>query len=398
MSRRPRVVVIAEGAIPTGFARVATSVFARLVDAFEVRQLTPHALPSDRPPDDPPWPIAALPRADGPRGEAGIAAAVAALRPDLVWMLADLQIVREYARLLRGVRATGARLVAYCPVDLTPLPPELVAPLRELDALVAYTAYGLRALNAALDAGAPASPRPRMETIPHGVDTTVFAPLERERAREELLGPGHENDFIVLNANRNQPRKRIDTTIRAFARFAHGKPPGVRLHLHMGMRDRGWDLAELVRRHGLVERTIFTTDLPTMPFVPDALMNLVYNAADVGVNTATTEGWGLVAMEHAATGAAQVMPAHSVFREVWEGAALLVPPRVGLVTPDGMFDEHYVSERDVARALGRLYGDPALRARMAAAAQANATRPGYSWSVVARHWHDLFRALLTGTR
>ena len=241
--------VIAEGAIPSGFARVATSLFERLLPRFEIHQLTPHALPTDRPLDDPPWPIAALPSPGEPMGEPRIFAAVEKLRPDLVWILADVQIVREYVRLLDPLRRdSGARLVAYCPIDLTPLPPELVAPLAGLDALVAYTEYGRQALGVALPPGAAA----RLLAIPHGVDTATFYPTDRREARKSLLGEDHADDFIVLNANRNQPRKRIDLSVRGFAKFAKGKPNNVRLHLHMGMRDRAWPIRELVGR--LVQR------------------------------------------------------------------------------------------------------------------------------------------------
>lgn len=396
-ARRPRVTVIAEGAIPTGFARVAESVFSRLADRYEVRQLTPHPLPADRPPDVPPWPIAPIPRADEPRGEERMVAAVRAQRPDVVWILADVQIAREYARLLHPLRADGVRLVAYCPIDLTPLPPDMVEPLEHLDDLVAYTRYGADALAAAFRHVAAARPgfRPPVpRDIPHGVDTRVFHRMDRARARAELLGEDAlpADAFIVLNANRNQPRKRIDLTLEAFARFAQGKPPSVMLHLHMGLRDRGWDVRALAERHGIGERIIWSTEHDGMPYLDDATLNLVYNAADVGVSTAVTEGWGLVPFEHAATGAAQVLPGHSVFAELWEGAAVLVPPALTLVTPEGAFEEHYVSAASVAGALERLYGDPAFRAEMSAAAYANATRPRYGWDDVAARWD----ALLSG--
>lgn len=392
---RRRIVVVAEGAIPTGFARVTSSLFKHLQPHFEIYQLTPHPLPNDRPSNDPPWPVAALPEAEDPLGEERIVSAIANLQPHIVWILADVQIVREYARLLNPLRRErGTRLSAYCPIDLTPLPVQLVAPLRELDALVAYTEYGRRALAAALTPEPGAGTVPRLLAIPHGVDTTTFFPSERRAARRTLLGEEHVDDFIVLNANRNQPRKRIDTTVRAFAVFARGKPANVRLHLHMGLEDRGWPLRELVRRNGLEDRVIYTTDQAMMPFVDDATLRLIYSAADIGVNTAVTEGWGMVAFEHAATRAAQVLPGHSVFTEIWEGAAHLIPPRLTLDTPKGLFEEHYLAHEDVASAFERLYVDPGYRDELATAAYTRATQPRYSWESIAQCWRVLFDNLL----
>jgi glycosyltransferase involved in cell wall biosynthesis len=393
---QPRLLIVAEGAIPTGFARVATSLFARLQRHFEICQLAPHFLPSDRPADVPPWPIASLPSPDEPQGEQRIQEAIASVRADIVWILADIQIVREYVRLLDPLRRRqGIVVVAYCPIDLTPLPQELVAPLACLDALVAYTEYGRAALEAALPLEARTDIASWLQAIPHGVDTATFFPIERAEARQTLLGEGHEDDFIVLNANRNQPRKRIDITVRAFARFARDKADNVRLHLHMGLRDRGWDIRELVRRYGLEERVIYTTDQAALPFVDDDALRLIYNAADVGVNTATTEGWGMVAFEHAATEAAQILPGHSVFAELWGDAAWLVPPRLSLNTPDGLFVEHYVGEEDIADALETLYADEGRRREMATAARLRATQPSYSWENIALRWKSLFDALLS---
>jgi D-inositol-3-phosphate glycosyltransferase len=124
------------------------------------------------------------------------------------------------------------------------------------------------------------------------------------------------------------------------------------------------------------------------------LLRVIYNAADVGLNTAITEGWGMVAFEHGATRAAQILPGHSVFAELWRDAAVLIPPALSLVTPDGLFEEYYVSHEDVASALDRLYEDAGYRERLATAAFARATQPSYSWDSIAQRWQALFVELL----
>lgn len=195
-------------------------------------------------------------------------------------------------------------------------------------------------------------------------------------------------DFLVLNANRNQPRKRIDLTLEGFARFAADKPPSVRLCLHMGMQDQGIDVLALAGRLGLLDRLVLTHREPGRPAVPDDRLNLIYNACDVGLNTALAEGWGLVAFEHAATGAAQVVPGHGACRELWEGSALLLDAAEAA-------GERAPTAAGVAAALETLYRDPALRGRLAAGGQANATRPDHTWSAVALRWNRLLRSLLT---
>jgi glycosyltransferase involved in cell wall biosynthesis len=107
------------------------------------------------------------------------------------------------------------------------------------------------------------------------------------------------------------------------------------------------------------------------------------------VNTATAEGWGLVSFEHAATGAAQVLPRHSAFACLWEESAVLVEPAaVRQLFPH--LEERIVDAADVAAAFETLYSDRAHRTGMAQAAYRNATRPQFAWSHIAEQWKTLF--------
>jgi glycosyltransferase involved in cell wall biosynthesis len=197
--------------------------------------------------------------------------------------------------------------------------------------------------------------------------------MDRAAARERLLGPGHEEDFIVLNANRNLGRKRIDLTLHGFARFARDRPR-TRLYLHMGARDGGVDVEALAGELGIAERVIRTPTAERRPRVDDEHLNLIYNACDVGLNTCAAEGWGLVSFEHAATGAPQVVPDHSACGELWHDHGLLVEAGAGGV----------VAPEDVAAALGRLHDDAALRDDLSARALAHARDPRFAWPAVAR--------------
>src|SRR5262249_48899457 len=157
--------------------------------------------------------------------------------------------------------------------------------------------------------------------IPLGIDTKTFYPYEQEDAGEDPFVAGckrakrqlklfAEEDlntsFLVLNANRNQPRKRIDITMLGFSLFARGKPQNVQLYLHMGNEDMGWNILKLAKRLGIDDRLILTVNDGSIPGIPDDGMNAIYNACDVGINTSTCEGWGLPNFEHAAVRRAQV--------------------------------------------------------------------------------------------
>ena len=85
----------------------------------------------------------------------------------------------------------------------------------------------------------------------------------------------------------------------------------------MGMLDVGLDVLDGARQLGIADRLLVSTTAADHPTLDDEHLNLVYNACDVGLNTSTGEGFGLVALEHGATGAAQVLPDHSACAELY---------------------------------------------------------------------------------
>lgn len=300
----------------------------------------------------------------------------------------------------------------YCPIDAGPIRSGTVERLRGLDRLVTYTRFGKRMVDEALAEvrrGDPGFPFAEVAIIPHGVDTHRFYPLNggpedvrgrRFEVRKELLPhrPDLWDGFLVLNGNRNQPRKRIDITLQGFARFAENLPGNVGLYLHMGVEDLGWNLPELARRYGIEDRLVLTNGSHSTPGVPDEMLNRIYNACDVGVNTSVGEGWGLVSFEHAATGAAQVVPRHSACEELWRDSGVLIEPAVTVVTERILTEGKLVAPEAVAEGLARLYHDPELLASVSEASYRSATRPEYDWGRVAEQWDELFREVLSSGR
>jgi glycosyltransferase involved in cell wall biosynthesis len=335
------------------------------------------------------------------------AALVVSLDAPLVLILHDLWMLRPYVHTLAPLRPRTA-VVAYVPLDGTLRDDTQVAPLTFVDRFVAYTRFAQRELDCSLRRLGRTT---EVSAIPHGVDTATFFPLAgsvdcqlapgaRRAVRQRLFpdDPTWHDAFIVLNANRPMARKRIDLTLEGFARFAHDKPPNVKLVLHHAIMDvdERAALVSLAGNLGLTDRlSLSPLDAPPLS---DADLNLVYNACDVGLNTALGEGWGLVSFEHAATGAAQIVPDHSACAELWPGAAELLPteetydPRLSPLTMGA------TSPAAIAAALDRLYIDPdRLRARSLAAYR-NATQPAYGWDRIAAQWHGLFGEILERPR
>jgi glycosyltransferase involved in cell wall biosynthesis len=225
--------------------------------------------------------------------------------------------------------------------------------------------------------------------------------LERDGrlAAKRLLFPGDlglEDSFVVLNANRAQPRKRIDLTLKGFAMFAKDKPEGVKLVLHHAVAF-GEERAEVSRQAGALGIAERVTVGPVEGAgMSDEDLNLLYNACDVGINTSMGEGWGLVSFEHAATGAAQIVPRHTACAELWDGAAEVVEPVNAYVPDFGLLEMQEVAPEGVALALEHLYADRSYRLDMSKKAYRNATRPAYRWEHIAAQWGRLFKEMGAG--
>lgn len=388
MSRR--ILLIGDALVPSGFARVIRSVFGRLGNRYELHQL---AIGYSGDPVDHPWPLYPASADGDPLGINRLARIVERVKPDAAFVLHESGAVRRIVETLR-VSMEPARIVAYLPINAAPVDDELAMALANVR-VVAATPFGSAALAAAARA-AGVSNFAEPPVVPHGVDTTAFRRLStRSDARARLGIPADDEAFIVLNANANRPWKGIDATIRGFADFATGKPPGVRLYLHMGLKDQGWDVVELVERYGILDRCLFSTRGPMPPLVSDDVLNLIYNACDIGINTAACEGVGLASLEHGATGAAQIVPRHTGAADIWRGHADRLEPAATVVDPASHEQRYYFAPADVAAAIERLYLDRAHRATMSNLAYERATSGEFNWDAIAAQWHDVFERLPT---
>lgn len=399
----PRILVAGDAAVPTGFARVIEGILKPLVTRYEIHHLgtnyhgDPHGYS---------WKIYPAELGGDRWGARRIVALVEKIRPQLIFIVNDIWVQSAYLQELRQAK-TLPPIILYCPVDGGPIDPESIAPLAGVTRFVVYTDFGKQQVENAVQKQRERDPSfnfPRVETIPHGVDTETFYPLQgngehmsgRLSARMLLFPDATDLDqrFIVLNANRNQPRKRIDTTIRGFALFARDKPAHVRLFLHMGVEDVGWNVVLLARRYGIEDRILMSSLAKTIQGVSTAQLNRVYNACDVGINTSSAEGWGLPSFEHAATRAAQIVPRHSACAELWEDAAVMLEPAFKVINEGVLTDAWLVTPEAVAEALEKLYGDREFMAEMSEKAFRKATRPEYQWRNISERWNALFQQVL----
>ena len=135
--------------------------------------------------------------------------------------------------------------------------------------------------------------------VPHGINEKYFYPVKNEKERLEMnkmkseLFKGKEIDFCLFYNNRNIRRKMTSDTILAFKTFADKLPKEKRdkvayvLHTQP-VDNNGTDLPAVVQEICPDLNIIFSTQK-----LSNQHLNYLYNIADVTINIASNEGFGL---------------------------------------------------------------------------------------------------------
>jgi len=312
------------------------------------------------------------------------------LQPDCVLALNDPWWLEHYPRELNQVRG-DVPLVGYMPLDGDIPDPEIVRGLEGFSLLMTYTRHAAGQLRGALENCGLEIP---VHVVGHGIDLTSFEPLEPDSGLEARMRRAQhhfdlsEPSWVVLNASRPDPRKRIDLTLEGFARFARDKPEHVKLCLHQALAFPQFvdPLRQQVEALGITDRVLWWP--PTGDVLDDAALNRLYNACAVGINTSLGEGFGLVSFEHAATGAPQLVPDHPALRELWRDAAGFISPTEPVRTDHSPLVLRQVSPEAVSSALELLYRDPDGYTKRSAAGRARCRKDDLHWTTCARHLLD----------
>lgn len=133
--------------------------------------------------------------------------------------------------------------------------------------------------------------------IPHAIPPETFKIVDEAavmKFRQERLGPHWNKKFIVFWNNRNARRKMSGDVIAAFAKFAEqvGKE-NTSLFMQTQVRDpEGQDLLAVAKKYNIDQNLIISEQRVT----PED-MNMFYNCADVTLNIANNEGFGLGTLE-----------------------------------------------------------------------------------------------------
>ena len=384
--KKVRLFVWGDAVAETGFGRVLHSIMENLPkDKYDISWL---GVNYDGDPH--PYPYRIYPAAS--EGDMyGINRAKEILereKPEIIFLLNDIWITMHFLELLKKTYTAEEmpKIVIYFPVDSLEHNPYWYKDI-DITTSVVYNNFGLSVAK-------QASPETNFKIIPHGVDKTKFFKINAPKSelRKLIIGDTDQfaESFVVLNGNRNQPRKRLDATIRGFAIFAHNNPTAdVVLHMHCGLKDASIDVPLLAKRYGINDNIIVAKYNGIQKLTVEQL-NILYNLSDIGINTSLGEGFGLVNVEHAITGAAQIVPNHSACKDLFYDCGILMPVSFTWVQDKINTVGGVVTAETVAESIQLLYDHKAYRKRLADKAIEKFSSGVFSWQKIADMWDTLF--------
>lgn len=384
--RKPRLLWVGDILCPTGFARVAESILPTLRDlGWDIYVLginykgDPHTLPYHI------YPAARFGDYDM-WGFNRFLPLLKEVRPDATLINNDVWIADPFSQ-----NSGGIPTYAYMPVDAVNLRRSWVERLNSLSRAVFYTKFGETQARAA-------GLKSTSVVIPHGIDTSMFTPVDRDECRRRLgLADLGDAAFIVGCVATNSFRKRLDLTLQYFYRWV-AKYEIENAYLYIHAKTKGlWDVKQLAEYYeqtlGLPPGRLITLSdgLMAAGGVAASKLKYVYGAMDVQVSTCGGEGWGLTHMEGMACGVRQLLPNFGSLAEWATGAAVMVD-----VGPSAAYEYntigYFPKEAEFIEQLQAIYEDTDDRKGLRSRGLALVRRPQYQWPNIAKRFHAILTA------
>lgn len=410
MTTHPRLLVFGEAAIPSGTARVTTTLLTQLAARWDI-QCCAARWPGDAPYPSP-YPYTIY-RADlaGDEDRYGVrryTPLVTHLEPQCVLLICEIAVARQYLVAHNTLPSWPSMerppVVAYVPVRGVGSPD--VVYLNECALVVTPTLWGAQQLRRDGYKGP-------LTVLAPGVDLSLFFPRPRDEARahfgmEALATP---QTTIIGTLQKNLLHHRLDTAVLGFASWVQTQHLEDHAYLWLQCTNQGepwerpypgagWDLQHLARQYGMEGNLLMPpADLAAYGgALADEELSWLYSAWDLSLAVSADLGWGCSVLEAQACGIPVLLPQDMT--PSWppnDDGALSVAPLPSYmpsVDPVSGMLQGLVHPETVAKALDGLLHGTAERQRLREAGLRVVQEERFRWEAVAAQMDACLRAVV----
>lgn len=309
------------------------------------------------------------------------------IKPDVFGILLDTFMCYPW---LLNLDFAPAKSVFYYPSDGGGFPSGCENILKKVDFPVSMSSYAQKQVKDLFNINA--------EYIPHAVEIDVYKPLSELERWQIRRNWGLNGKFVVGVVARNQGRKMLDRTLKAFALASKQIPEAVLL-LHSDKDDpaRYFDFQTIINQLGIQNRVIFTGTRYYKGF-DYKRMNEVYNLMDVFFLGTSGEGFGIPTIEAMACGVPVLVTDYTTTEEIvtknMSGEAIKVKEEI---LGNWNVDRALMDIQDGSEKMIKFYKNPELR-KIYGINGRNAVLKDYDWKKVAQKWHELLCDIADGKK
>ena len=325
-------------------------------------------------------------------GEKIIVEYIQKIDPDIVIIYNDLVVINSLIEQIKSIQNRRFKLIPYIDIVYKYEKNALIKNIDKLcDGGIMFTKYWENVIKYQ-------GFTKKTYILEHGFNKNNFYPIPKKLCRKFFNMK--ESDFVIVNLNRNQPRKRWDICLMSYIKFVskHIDEP-IRLLIATSMHG-GWDLSDLIisecRKYDIkiedLKKHLIILQNPQQ--ISDFDINIMYNVGDIGLNTCDGEGFGLCNFEQAGVGVPQIVPNIGGFKDFFiKGKnSILIDPKWSYYcdhSRDFVAGEAEVCDvDDYVNALEFYYTHRKTILTHGEAARENIVS-NYSWSSKGRHLHDI---------
>lgn len=198
------------------------------------------------------------------------------------------------------------------------------------------------------------------KVIYHGVDTSIYKPMNKKKAREIL---GLDKDIFLFGtvaANSDkESRKSWGEHLAAIRIFLDNNPDVKESHIkyfaYTNPADpRGLSLKMFVKKYNLEKVVILQNPMIFETGIKEDNLATIYNAMDIQLYCSRREGFGIPILEGMACGTPAIANDFSSMTELVSGRGWLVKPKMLVYTPIGAISS-IVDPYDIAEMIERAY-------------------------------------------
>ncbi len=332
-------------------------------------------------------------------GAYGAAALATELDVQSVLLLNDFFMLKNYAAAWTPLKKRGIKLVAYVPMDGSFIVENEVKDAFFLDELVLYHQGAVNDIRSTINKYFDHHPEernkiPKLTSCYHGIDLRLFSPPPSSEDKMELkkkLFPVDEAEGAVfmLNANRYNERKNLKATIDAFvlAKPACKVPVFLVLHTPNMNEVKTKEIQKLINESGYSDFILLNP--VGEQYCDDSTLADLYRACDIGINTSYGEGWGLISFEHAACGAAQIVPDHTCPGEIWKEVGLITPVKEEIRLDTSPFLMFGIDTVRLSEQIISLVSDHNMLEMVSEKCLKHAANPAFRWETIAKQWKNI---------